>query len=444
MKPFALRALLVGVLLTGCTAYSSRRPPGPQPIVETPKPSAIVRERSPTSGQRTVVLNDRDGLSPDEAAVFAVDQNARLRAARAERGIARAELIEAGILPNPRVEGSVDFPVAGKDAQVLGYGAGISWNVTPLLSRGARVSAAEENLSSTDLEIAWQEWQVAQAARLHAVRGIYLKRRLRLAQELEQQAERRLEALREARRTNAVTELEVTNAERALAEARVTSLEVERSLAAERIDLNTTLGIGPTREVLLDDSFKPRGTFPSANRLLEDVSRRRLDLVGLQHAYRSHDEALRAATLAQFPPLEVGIRGGRDVDRVVSAGVTVSFDIPFFDRNQAAVARERALRTQVESEYAVRLLEARADVLRAINEITVVRKQLIAARAASDASANLAEQARVASLNGGLSPLVAADLLEQSYAGRLRLLEIEQTLAELEIALSIAAGTIAP
>lgn len=426
--------------LLACASFSYQPPPGPRPLPESWRPESVLRAQVPRGAGREVVLDDRDGLAPDEAAILAIDQNPRLRAIRVERGVGQAELLTAGILPNPRLDGSLDFPVQGEEAKVLGYGAGLSWNVTPLFSRGARVSAAEENLAAIDLDIAWQEWQVAQAARLHTVRAIFLERRVAVARELEETWRQRLDSLRQARAAAAVTELEVTNAERSHADARVSRLALEQQVVAARAALNQAIGVDPTRDVVLDVSFAPSTAAATGDALLDDLPRRRLDLVALQHAHRSHDAALRAAVIAQFPPVEIGFHAKREVDNNTGVGVALSFEIPFFDRNQGAVARERARRTQVEAEYDARLLEARADVLRTIRELGLVKEQLVAAREASDAAARLAEQARTAAVSGALSPLLAADILERSYASRLRALEIEQTLSELYVAFAIASG----
>jgi hypothetical protein len=177
-KLFALLALLLA-----CAPAAHSPKVGPQPVPAAWAPEVRLREKLPRGAPRDVVLDGRDGLSADEAAIFAIDQNPRLRAVRAERGIGQAELLAAGVLPNPRLEGSLDFPIFGPEAKVLGYGVGISWNVTPLIARGARVAAANENLIAVDLDIAWQEWQVAQAARLHTIRAVCLQRRAALARE---------------------------------------------------------------------------------------------------------------------------------------------------------------------------------------------------------------------------------------------------------------------
>lgn len=440
VRPSTFLVIVAFVPVTGCGGFSNRSPPGPRPIPEPWQPERFIREQLPRQDAGEVVLDAEDGLSPDEAALMAIDQNPLLKVARAEHGIGLAELLAAGVLPNPRIDGNLGFPVSGDEATVLGYGAGVSWNITPLFSRSTRVSAAEENLASMDLNIAWQEWQVAQGARLHTIRAIFLARRVEVAHELEQTWSERLNALRQARAQGAVTELEVTNAERSYADARIGKLELAQQVVAERAALNQAIGIDPTAEVALDLSFTPGERPLGRQDLLEALPRRRLDLLALQHAHRFHDKAARAAVIAQFPPVEIGFQAARDVDNVGSAGITLSFELPFFDRNQGAVARERALRTRTEVEYDVRLLEARAEVVRSLSELAIVRDQVVVAREASEAAARLAEQSRVAAVSGALSPLVAADILERAYTSRMRAIQIQQLLAELQVALTLASG----
>ncbi len=53
------------------------------------------------------------GLSPDGAAIMAVLANPSLRIARDRKGIAAAQLWQAGILPNPQFSYSLDVPTGG-------------------------------------------------------------------------------------------------------------------------------------------------------------------------------------------------------------------------------------------------------------------------------------------------------------------------------------------
>jgi outer membrane protein TolC len=324
---------------------------------------------------------------------------------------------------------------------VLGFGAGVTWNVSPLLSLAARRAAAQEAARSVDLEVGWQEWQVAQAARLHTLRSIYLTRRLEASRDIEESWERRASALAEALLGSAVTALEAAAVERSLGEARLERLDLERELARARVDLAEAIGVDAGAEVQVDAGWRVPADVPALDVLLERLPARRLDLIGLRHAERSRDQLLRAATRARFPPLEIGVRAGRDVDAVSSAGATLSLDLPFFDRNQAGVARGQAEQAQSQAEYSARLAEGRAQVVRLVREIELVRRKLAIAGEVVESSARLAELARQAAVRGGMPPLAAAELEERAATARMRKLEIEQLLAELWVALVTASGT---
>jgi outer membrane protein TolC len=84
--------------------------------------------------------------------------------------------------------------------------------------------------------------QVAQAARLHAARALFLSRRVGLAHEIVQTWQGRVDWLLQARASSAVTALEVASAQRSLADARVAELELEQQLAVEIAGLDQAIG----------------------------------------------------------------------------------------------------------------------------------------------------------------------------------------------------------
>ncbi|PYL24758.1 MAG: hypothetical protein DMF44_04155, partial [Verrucomicrobia bacterium] len=60
------------------------------------------------------IVDLRQGIGPDEAATIALYSNPALRAIRDRRGLAAAQLIQAGILPNPVVSYARDFVTGGR------------------------------------------------------------------------------------------------------------------------------------------------------------------------------------------------------------------------------------------------------------------------------------------------------------------------------------------
>jgi outer membrane protein TolC len=115
---------------------------------------------------KPVPFNIQDGLSPDEAAILAVLRNPELRAARDRHGIANAQLLQTGLLPNPTLSYNFAALSGGLDqGKVTGLGLGLDWEVTSLITQSNKLTAAEAEQQAVDLQIAWQEWQIAQGAK---------------------------------------------------------------------------------------------------------------------------------------------------------------------------------------------------------------------------------------------------------------------------------------
>ena len=120
----------------------------------------------------------RSGIGADEAATIAVYANPALRAIRNRRGLAAAQLIQAGILPNPVVSYARDFVTGGNTAGAVtayNFSAGLEFStLVPFL---LKQTAARKNFRSVDLDVAWQEWQIALNARTAVYRVLALRKK---------------------------------------------------------------------------------------------------------------------------------------------------------------------------------------------------------------------------------------------------------------------------
>ena len=116
-------------------------------------------------------FNPDDGLDMTEVAILAVLNNPDLKVARDEQGIARAQLMAAGILPNPQLTGGLDFPLNGDPALVNAFNMGLNYDLNALITRNAAIDAARADRLKVDLTVLWQEWQVVQQARLLFVKS---------------------------------------------------------------------------------------------------------------------------------------------------------------------------------------------------------------------------------------------------------------------------------
>ena len=83
-----------------------------------------------------------DGLSEDEAVAIALWRNPDLEVTLAEMGLAKADLVEAGLIKNPIF--SLLFPLGPKQLEFT-----LTWPIEALWQRPRRVAAAQLDMSRT-------------------------------------------------------------------------------------------------------------------------------------------------------------------------------------------------------------------------------------------------------------------------------------------------------
>lgn len=391
-----------------------------------------------------VTIDWSAGLTPDQAAVVAVLANPSLRAQRDRRGLAAAQVIQAGILPNPTLPISNDFPFAGPD-HLIAYSFEIAWQFSSLITREAKLCAARQAAASVDLDVAWQEWLVAQSAKSAAYRQLSLKEQLELAQEADRLLREDLATIQKAVRLQLKTEIDLSAAQTASQEAHSTVLTVQRDLAKQQLMLKRLLGLPDSAVVPLRNADLPaRLDPPSPGQLQAGVEDRRLDLLALRRGYDSQEASVRAAVLGRFPKVEAGFHTARDTTGTYTNGYTITPELPIFDRNQGNIAIERATRQKLFDEFVSRVFEARSDIATAVAEIRSLNRQISSAEAALPPLSRLVEdyaQALAAGNADVISYYLAYNELEKR---RIELLRFKLDLTDAWISLENAAGSPLP
>jgi outer membrane protein TolC len=179
---------------------------------------------------------------------------------------------------------------------------------------------------------------------------------------------------------------------------------------------------------------------PSAAELISGIEERRLDLLALKSGYQAQEERLRAAVLAQFPKINIGFTHAGDTTNVITSGFGVTIDLPLFDRNQGTIATENATRTKLFDEYIARLFEARGEVARLVADMGALQKQIAAGQQSIPVLQNLVDSYRAALLQGNADVLTYYNARSDLTNKRLELLDLKRQLADMGVALEIAAG----
>lgn len=392
---------------------------------------------------RPVRLDASDGLSPDEAAVLAVVLNPALRAVRDQNAEAEAQLLKAGILPNPQLSGSLDFVTGGATAGTqTGSTFGLSWDLRTLITHGHDVASARADLQAVRLDVAWEEWQTALAARSAVYNLVALRAQVSQVREISERLTSNAALVKKVEETHEMNLLDSAAVVTSANDARATLLGLQQEAEQNRIALNRAIGYPPATQLRLqsDASLPSRVDPPSESSLLHGLEERRLDMLALKRGYESQDAKLRAAILGQFPNISIGFNRARDTGNVHTSGLGITIEIPLFDRNQGNIAIEGATRKRLFDEYTNRVFEARSDIAAALVDIHALNAQIAQAQSALPAFRHVVETSGKAVADGNAEILGHYTLQNALTQKSLDILKLKQQLAQARIALEIAAA----
>jgi outer membrane protein TolC len=420
------------------------------PAQAVPPSEKIVRvpaSRFQNHSPESLSVDLRSGIGPDDAAAIALYSNPALRAIRDRRGLAAAQLIQAGILPNPVVSYARDFVSGGNTAgTVTAYNLTAAWEFSALVPFLPKQTAARKNFRAVDLDIAWQEWQIAMNARAAVYRVLSLGAQVARAREATDGLQQSTDAVRKATEAHEKTVLDLAAVESASQDSRATMLALEQEFEKQRLGLNKILGVEPETNVTLREglTLPTHLVPPDERRLFDGLESRRLDLLGLQQGLESQDATMRAAVLAQFPKMSAGFVKASDTTNVHTTGFIVAIDVPIFDRNQGVIATERATRQRLRDEYNQRVFEARSDIATAIADIRSLGQQIAAAEEALPLLEKLVASAQTAIEQGNADVLSYYTARSNLLQKRIQLIKLQEQLLEAHTALEIASGRYLP
>ena len=371
-------------------------------------------------------IDPATGRTLDQLIEQAFAQSPELAASRAEIDIARGELQQAGLRPNPRVTAGRREEPAGADNQTS-----VMFQLPlDLFRRQRRVDTATERLAAAVRERAGA---VLVAARLLAV-----------TDDLLQIAQGTLKLLAARAAEGASPPLE-----RDVAEVEVRRLEAERALRiaeieAALVDLKAVLGLRPDAPLSLRDDLEQQlrrdGLLPDSV-AIEQVVSQRPDVQEAAARVRVSDARIRQLQRegrfdldvygsymrmnAGFPQRAFAADGSlepiRGLFHYVEAGGMLM--LPLFNRNQGAIAAAEAERKAADRTREARELAARA-------EITAARTREVELRKSFDLFARAREQARRNAQVVRESYQLGRNTLFEVFEAERRLLEVETAYTE--------------
>jgi cobalt-zinc-cadmium efflux system outer membrane protein len=280
-------------------------------------------------------------LSEEQAVVLALWNNALFHENLVELDLTKADLVQAGLLPNP--EFVYYWPAPDKPFKYL-----IDFPIESLWLRPLRIkAAAAENeraaarLTQLALDLIRDTRQGYADLQLARDRVRVAERAVQLREEILKLAEARLKA-------GDASALDVSTARIDMLQARqdLTRLGYEVNVARERLRNLTGLS-DVAAELLPDDAaFDPRTVTP-VDELVAEAVGSRPDAVAADRAAAAANERLRVARLGWVRFLGLlDATSGRNTGHEFSPALRMT--VPIFNRNQGGISRAQAELDQLE------------------------------------------------------------------------------------------------
>lgn len=427
---------LIFSLLAGCASYTPLPLPTRPDLASTAAALTVPVTAFDTPGVHITRVDLAEPLDADAIAALAVLNNPSLSALRAQRGVAAAQSYAAGLLPWPQIALGASRPAPTGAGLHPGWSVSVSEAFAALLQHAEADRAARADETRVRLNVVWNEWQVAQQARLLYAAIEHDSAQLKALQPLLQLYAGRARAGHAAFLAGGLSRADVTAAEAAytqlLTRADTLKLARTKSLAA----LTGLLGLAPHIPIKLALDDHPIAVsvkaLPAA---LAALPHRRPDLMALAANYRRADARLRQAVLAQFPLIGVTVSRERDTEGVISNGLSLTFNLPFLNAARGRVAVARATRQSLHAAYQARLDAAVTEVASLSDAETTLHTALVHMRQRVRARA-----APTDAQPGTVSFTALATYLTQRRQMRDELASLRYTLDQTTIALDTLLG----
>jgi outer membrane protein TolC len=379
-------------------------------------------------------------LRVDEVVALALARNPDLIAARTRRAVARAQVVQAGVHPNPSLTAAI-LPL------ISGAGTGPAWNlglaqdIKSLLVYKPKLRAARDAAHQVDADLLWQEWQVAGQARQLAGDIVLRDRQRPLLQQAFALLEHRNTVAQHALAARNITLVTAAPSASGFQSARANLQTFEQTQLQARHKLNALLGLAPDVPVPLAPTIDIPPLDVAATRAsIATLPQRRPDLLALRFGYASQDENLRAAIRGQFPDLVLGGSVSSDSSQVINAGPNVQLGLPIFDRNQGNIGIAQATRAQLNAEYSARLAAATGEVGGLLTEMEQLRAQLAVVQRDLPAVRLAAQRVSVAFARSAIDERAFVDLITARFAKEQEVLNLQLALLDRQVAIETLVG----
>lgn len=316
-----------------------------------------------------------DGLSMDDSIRIALINNKRLQAIFEELGIAKADLVQAGLLTNPDLTLIFRFPFGGGGT---GIEAGGLFNLSDIWQIPLKKKIASLKLEIAIYQIQAEILNTVRDAKTAYIDYIFLYLMRDEMERFKDTVEEWRDHLLFREGFGFTSAIDIYMAEAVLAETELEFSKVESELLIARYRLNRILGLWDIQwETSVDLSILEKlPTLPGLEKLISHAISHRPDI---QIAKKEVEEARRTLSLERariFSNVQAGALYERGIDEEESMGPEIGIQIPIFDQNQAQISKAEYRLRRKEKALKAKIDEAREEISILYEKLIFLKEQI--------------------------------------------------------------------
>ncbi len=443
----ASRALLIGALFAGCATQSVDPRPDHERarflIREATGRSEIFDPDAPLLSQTEIDAVMEDGLTLDEALRVALLNNRHLQAQFLGLGVARADLVQAGLLRNPSLSLGFLFPTSGGQPKIT---ADLIGSIADLWQLPDRQKVADMALAKAVYEVSRSAGELVvqtESAYFDSVAARALLDHARASADVNRAMH---EAVSERVRAGVATATDANLAQSQLLGAELAARRAEFADVGAKRRLATALSLEQDLvSVELTDPLPELITLElDREGLVTRARATRLDVRAAEASIQAADAQVAFERRRVWPSLDVGLSAEQPeadspIDLLIGPSATAV--LPIFDRNTAQIRRAEFRRDQLRKEYEALAADVGQEVRTAVDHAV---SAALSARFVTDEllpqAERTAELARTAYELGSTTSLALLESQRVALLGRQHRIEVLLEAARARVELERAAG----
>ena len=355
--------VLTSLLAAGCSTMPADGGFGPVSGLAKSRlgmDAGIVRTGADSSALEQMI-NDRlaKELSADDAVQIALLNNRSLQATYWSVGIAQADVVQAGRLPNPAF--GFKRTHAGADVSIERT---LTFNLARLLTAPLAKRIETRRFEAIKLTVANQMLALAVQARRAHIEAVAAAQGVDYARQVSQSAQASAELSTRMANVGNFSQLDLAREQAFYAETVGSLGRAERAAIASREKLTRLMGLWGRKTAFILPARLP--DLPAAPAVIDDVEtiamRDRLDIQAAKIEAAQTASSLGLTRATRFVNvLDLGYVRNSQTDLPVARGYEVSLELPLFDWGSARVARAEATYMQSVNKVAQTAIDARSE-----------------------------------------------------------------------------------